>query len=319
MEQAPPDHRRSRRCRLWGTCISPTAWFLDVARMGPDAPPRSNARLANSTGHSGAAELHAPRMPSARAQSISAGILREDLVPRAAARPRRRRLAVRRRRHRHGDRHKAVQPRPPGPPWPPPPRAMTHDSRSLPLAANAMCDSAFPAVTLMMPVRDKAMSDIREALCSIAAQDYPGTIETVIADGSRRPLDHRLAAGVCGVRNPARATSAGLNGATRSASHGIIACCDADPDQSLRRFSHRSTPALDVVGRRDDRKRMSQDLAAGSPRRSRSFTGKRRDTYCYCSPIHRSFGCPSSPCATRRSGEACDPLAQPDPLPPCLC
>ena len=207
--------------------------------------PCSSTRLANNSGHSGAAELHAPRMPSARARSTSAGILREDPVPRAAARSGRRRLAVRRRRHRHGDRHDAVQPRPAGPPWPPPPRAMTRDSRSPPLAANAMRDSAFPAVTVMMPVRDEAMSDIREALCSIAAQDYPGTIETVIADGSRRPLDRRLAAaaGVREVRNTARTTSAGLQ---REREDGFVHPCGGGRDGSSaargpwRRPHHRS-------------------------------------------------------------------------------
>ena len=69
------------------------------------------------------------------------------------------------------------------------------------------------------------------SLASVLAQDYPGEIEIVVADGSDGPgmadAVRTRFPGVRVVANPDRHVPAGLNCAVRAAAHAIIVRCDA--------------------------------------------------------------------------------------------
>ena len=87
-----------------------------------------------------------------------------------------------------------------------------------------------PPVSIIVAARDETAM-LPGALASSLAQDYPGEIEVVVADGSTGP---GTAAAVRArfprvriVTNPARSTPAGLNRAIAAASHDILVRCDA--------------------------------------------------------------------------------------------
>ncbi len=89
---------------------------------------------------------------------------------------------------------------------------------------------ALPSVSVLIPARD-AEGDIERALDGIMAQDYPGSVEVVVADGSDlAPLEGMLRARYPTVRviaNPARVIPAGLNAALRVAKGDVVVRCDA--------------------------------------------------------------------------------------------
>ena len=108
----------------------------------------------------------------------------------------------------------------------------TARGRSLarPLGAAAGGDPAVtasrPPVSIVIPARNEEAL-LPAALASALAQDYRGTIEIVVADGSdTRAMAATVAARFPAVRvipNADRTTPAGLNRAVRAASHAVIA------------------------------------------------------------------------------------------------
>ena len=113
------------------------------------------------------------------------------------------------------------------------------------------------AVSVIVPARD-AEAGLPTALDSILAQDYPGEIEVIVADGSATPATRDLLRarypGVRRVANPGRTIPCGLNRALGAARHGVIARCDASatlPPGYLRRAvaTLRRTGAANVGGR----------------------------------------------------------------------
>lgn len=86
-----------------------------------------------------------------------------------------------------------------------------------------------PSVSVVIPVRNEADA-IGHALAAIAAQDYAGPIEVVVADGMSTDGTREVlasASDVIAVDNPAGSTPAGLNAAIRAASGSVIVRCDA--------------------------------------------------------------------------------------------
>ena len=102
----------------------------------------------------------------------------------------------------------------------------------------------WPPVSVVMPVRDGAR-DLRTATKCVLAQDYPGSLEMVIAvapstDATEQiarelaRLDHRVSV----IGNPAATISCGLNAAIREARHEIIVRVDVRglvPPEHIRR------------------------------------------------------------------------------------
>ena len=87
-----------------------------------------------------------------------------------------------------------------------------------------------PPVSIVIPARnDEAL--LPAALASVLGQDYAGTIEVVVADGSDTAATAAVVAerfpAVRVVPNPERNAAAGLNRAVRAASHAVIVRCDA--------------------------------------------------------------------------------------------
>lgn len=88
----------------------------------------------------------------------------------------------------------------------------------------------FPSVSVIIPARD-AEAHIGRTLDGILAQDYPGPVEVVVADGSdlatledvlrERYPDVRV------VANPGRIAASGLNAALAVAKGNIVVRCDA--------------------------------------------------------------------------------------------
>ena len=87
-----------------------------------------------------------------------------------------------------------------------------------------------PPVSIVIPARNEEAL-LPAALASVLAQDYGGTTEIIVADGSDTPaMAAAVAARFPAVRvipNPERTTPAGLNRAVRAASHAVIVRCDA--------------------------------------------------------------------------------------------
>ena len=101
--------------------------------------------------------------------------------------------------------------------------------------------AAFPSVSVIIPARN-AEANIAAALDSILAQDYPGPVEIIVADGSDTPATADLlrrdypAAQI--VANPRQTTPNGLNAALDAASGQVVVRCDAHatlPPDYLRR------------------------------------------------------------------------------------
>ena len=87
-----------------------------------------------------------------------------------------------------------------------------------------------PPVSVVVAAREEA-EDLPAALASVLAQDYEGTIEIVVADGSEGPETAGAVRArfpqVRIVANPAGSTPAGLNRAVAAAAHDIVLRCDA--------------------------------------------------------------------------------------------
>ena len=87
-----------------------------------------------------------------------------------------------------------------------------------------------PPVTVVIPARN-AEGTIGAALDSVAAQDYVGAIEVIVADGSDSTATADLVRtrhpGVRCVANPLKTIPHGLNTAIRAASGDIVVRCDS--------------------------------------------------------------------------------------------
>ena len=113
-----------------------------------------------------------------------------------------------------------------------------------------------PPVSVIIPARD-AEATLLEAIDSVLAQQYPGRLELIVADGSEGPATAavvRRRAGVKLVANPGRTASAGLAAGLRAAHGMVVARCDAHaalPPGYLRRAvaTLRRTGAANVGGR----------------------------------------------------------------------
>ena len=98
-----------------------------------------------------------------------------------------------------------------------------------------------PPVSVVIPTRN-AESVIASALDSVAAQDYGGPVEVIVADGSDTPATSEVVArrypAVRLVSNPQRTTPNGLNAALRVATGRVVVRCDCHavlPPQYVRR------------------------------------------------------------------------------------
>jgi glycosyltransferase involved in cell wall biosynthesis len=90
----------------------------------------------------------------------------------------------------------------------------------------------WPAVAVVLPVRNE-VTDLRRAVAAVRSQDYPGTVQILLAvapsDDGTETVAATLAAehrDVLVVGNPAGTTPAGLNAAIRAASGDVIVRVD---------------------------------------------------------------------------------------------
>lgn len=120
-----------------------------------------------------------------------------------------------------------------------------------------MSAEAFPAVSVIIPARD-AEHTIAATLESALAQDYPGEIEVIVADGSASSRTAEVVRArfpsVRIVPNPEQSIPCGLNAALRAAGGAIIVRCDAHaqlPSDYVRRAvaTLERTGAANVGGR----------------------------------------------------------------------
>lgn len=121
----------------------------------------------------------------------------------------------------------------------------------------------FPGVSVIIPARN-AEADIAAALDSILAQDYPGPVEIIVADGSDTPatadLIRRDYPAVRIVANPRQTTPNGLNAALDAAAGPVVVRCDTHatlpPDYLRRGVATLLATGAGVVGgrQRPDRK-----------------------------------------------------------------
>ena len=114
-----------------------------------------------------------------------------------------------------------------------------------------------PSVSVLIPVRN-AEATIGAAIDSVLSQDYEGSVEVVVADGSDTPatsdLVRRRYPTVALVPNPEQVITAGIHAAHGAATGEIIVRCDAHtvlPPGYLRRAvsTLRRTGAANVGGR----------------------------------------------------------------------
>ena len=89
-------------------------------------------------------------------------------------------------------------------------------------------ETSHPPVSVVMPVRNEARH-LENAVGRVLAQDYPGTLEVVIAVGPSSDDTHRIAERLAAadrrvrlVDNPTGRTPAGLNLAIAATSHDIV-------------------------------------------------------------------------------------------------
>ena len=96
--------------------------------------------------------------------------------------------------------------------------------------AAAPTEVRFPSVSVILPVRN-AETTIEAALDSVLSQDYGGSVEVIVADGSDTPatseLVRRRYPTVRLVPNPERTIGFGSNAALRAAAGEIVVRCDA--------------------------------------------------------------------------------------------
>jgi len=114
-------------------------------------------------------------------------------------------------------------------------------------------DGAWPAVAVVMPIRDEA-SHLEAAVAAVLGQDYPGSVEVVLAvapstDGTEA-LAARLAEADDRVRvvaNPAGVTPAGLNAAIAASSAPVVVRVDGHAELS-EGYIRRAVELLDETG-----------------------------------------------------------------------
>ncbi len=91
--------------------------------------------------------------------------------------------------------------------------------------------SALPSVSVIVPCRD-AEATLGAQLAALAAQDYAGPIEVIVADNGSIDGSATLAAGFDGVRvidaSAVRGPNHARNAGARSATGDLILTCDAD-------------------------------------------------------------------------------------------
>lgn len=127
----------------------------------------------------------------------------------------------------------------------------------MPPAAAAPTEARQPSVSVLIPVRN-AEATIEAALDSVLSQDYEGSVEVIVADGSDTPatseLVRRRYPTVRLVPNPERTIGFGSNAALRAATGEVAVRCDAHtalPPGYLRRAVETlaRTGAANVGGR----------------------------------------------------------------------
>jgi len=87
----------------------------------------------------------------------------------------------------------------------------------------------WPSVSVVMPVRN-GVATIGDALDGVLAQDYPGDMEVVVADGGSIDGTTEVVARFAGVHlvpNPAGGTPSGLNAAIAASRGEVVVRCDA--------------------------------------------------------------------------------------------
>ena len=115
----------------------------------------------------------------------------------------------------------------------------------------------FPSVSVIIPARN-AEANIAAALDSILAQDYPGPLEIIVADGSDTPATAELLRrdypAVRIVANPRQTTPNGLNAALDAAAGPVVVRCDTHatlpPDYIRRGVKTLLATGAGVVGGR---------------------------------------------------------------------
>jgi glycosyltransferase involved in cell wall biosynthesis len=92
--------------------------------------------------------------------------------------------------------------------------------------------AAWPAVSVIMPVLNEE-DHLREAVAGILEQEYPGTLDVVLALGPSRDRTGEIAAEICrenahvrAVDNPTGRTPSGLNAAIRATRHPVVVRVD---------------------------------------------------------------------------------------------
>lgn len=92
--------------------------------------------------------------------------------------------------------------------------------------------SEWPPVSVIMPVLNEEFH-LKEAVAGVLSQDYPGTVELVLALGPSRDSTAEIAAALAAaddrirlVDNPSGTTPAGLNAAIRESRNGIVVRVD---------------------------------------------------------------------------------------------
>ena len=90
---------------------------------------------------------------------------------------------------------------------------------------------AAPPVSVIIPARNEEATTLAGAVHSVLSQDYDGTVEVIVADGSDTPAMgesiRRRFPEVRVLPNPDRTIPQGLNRALRAAAHPVIVRCDA--------------------------------------------------------------------------------------------
>ena len=129
---------------------------------------------------------------------------------------------------------------------------MSVEARQKPRSSNI-----FPSLSVVIPARD-GEATIRQALDSVFSQDYPGSVEVVVADGSDNQatseIIRRLYPAVRLVPNPERLLGFGVKAGIQVSTGEIIVRCDCHtflPPGYLRRIAEtmERTKAANVGGR----------------------------------------------------------------------
>ena len=113
-----------------------------------------------------------------------------------------------------------------------------------------MAGGRYPPVSVVIPVRDDARG-LPDAVVSVLSQDYPGTMELILAVGPSSDGTEEVAAGLAArdtrvrvVPNPAGLTAAGLNAGIRASAGEIVARVDGHAELPPGYL----TRAVEVIG-----------------------------------------------------------------------